>query len=650
MPTLRNIVAISVPLGLLTVLAGFLWFFSSRKKPKNGEPPYSKTKQRGQNVSEIKDDTTHSAIVPNSSNNVVNANTLEKQMKELIKTSSKTNVDCLIESTTTDKINPGTECRIPQKAIETTVQNPLEHVQRLDIISVLGNANNNSVTNESNKAENEGKAKEEIVNESCITVSETSQSFACPIQCSLKSHQPGGINQLLEQGPVSNELYVNSSVEVVSDHNCDNVENDANKCSDIVHNETCENILNINELKMQPLPKESPSEVNDLTECVDLTVKVTQNGLKCSVNCQQRENDHAYNRDKTEHVKLTESQNVLNKLVHNELTESLSNKQTENCDNLSEVSNDSGKGGSVDNVLPSQSDEEQLFEFNIPSDMCGLFIGTKGKTIKMICGESGTRIMVKNHPYNRDYQICVIEGTQSAINAACSIIKMKFPSIQFPGIEADTNINPVLMPEIMQLNLPEGVNVDVVVSSIIDGGRIFIQQPTHPTFPSLERLNVYMNQCYFQNGAVPDIPRPIESGVICAAPMLDGWYRAQIIATYDATDEADIKYVDYGGYSRISSSCLKQIRSDFMTLPFEAVECYLANITPLAGELYFSTKATAVLEELTQRKMLNAQIVGRADDGIPYVHIYQIFPNNAVVLVNREMVNRGVVRWVEPMM
>lgn len=76
----------------------------------------------------------------------------------------------------------------------------------------------------------------------------------------------------------------------------------------------------------------------------------------------------------------------------------------------------------------------------------------------------------------------------------------------------------------------------------------------------------------------------ITAGVICAAPMLNGWYRAQIMATYEKTDECDIKYVDYGGYSRISSAVLKQIRSDFMTLPFEAVECYIANITPLASK------------------------------------------------------------------
>jgi A-kinase anchor protein 1 len=34
--------------------------------------------------------------------------------------------------------------------------------------------------------------------------------------------------------------------------------------------------------------------------------------------------------------------------------------------------------------------------------------------------------------------------------------------------------------------------------------------------------------------------------------------------------ECDIKFLDYGGYSRVSVATLRQIRSDFMTLPFQA--------------------------------------------------------------------------------
>lgn len=49
-------------------------------------------------------------------------------------------------------------------------------------------------------------------------------------------------------------------------------------------------------------------------------------------------------------------------------------------------------------------------------------------------------------------------------------------------------------------------------------------------------------------------------GVICVAPVMDGWYRAQVTAVYDDNDECDVKFVDYGGFSRLSGTDLRQIR------------------------------------------------------------------------------------------
>ena len=63
-----------------------------------------------------------------------------------------------------------------------------------------------------------------------------------------------------------------------------------------------------------------------------------------------------------------------------------------------------------ENAGTSPPNDERIFEFNIPSDMCGLFIGTRGKTIKMISQQSGAKIRLQNNPYTRDFQICVIEG------------------------------------------------------------------------------------------------------------------------------------------------------------------------------------------------------------------------------------------------
>ena len=51
---------------------------------------------------------------------------------------------------------------------------------------------------------------------------------------------------------------------------------------------------------------------------------------------------------------------------------------------------------------------------------------------------------------------CYIEllsGSQSAIDRACNIIKKKFPSVKYPGMDiTPINSSPVLMPEIMQVH------------------------------------------------------------------------------------------------------------------------------------------------------------------------------------------------------
>lgn len=83
---------------------------------------------------------------------------------------------------------------------------------------------------------------------------------------------------------------------------------------------------------------------------------------------------------------------------------------------------------------------------------------------------------------------------------------------------------------------------------------------------------------------------------ICVAPAVGAWYRAQVVLVDEETDTCDIKFVDYGGYSTVNSSVLRQIRGDFMTLPFQAVECYLANVTPIGGTKHLLDPAVKMLE------------------------------------------------------
>lgn len=317
----------------------------------------------------------------------------------------------------------------------------------------------------------------------------------------------------------------------------------------------------------------------------------------------------------------------------------------------SEGSSDSGKGGSdihvgSDSTATIPDDLPSVYEFELPQDLCGRLIGRGGRNVAAIKDHSNANIFVRRHPFNSKLKLCAVEGTQSEVKVAIDMIRKKFPLSTFPNVTlAQVNMLPymeVTLPETLQLHLPEGVTCDVVLTSMVTAGHFFLQQPTHPTYPSLARLDQCMLTCYSQVDT-PPLPRPVEAGIICAAEVMGGWFRALVVSVSEDGEECDVKFVDYGGYLHLSSSYLRQIRSDFMTLPFQASECYLGNVQPAEGSTW-SVEACAMFEDLAQGQILQSLIVGYADNGLPYVHLYRI-QGVSNVFINRELVNRGVARW-----
>lgn len=51
----------------------------------------------------------------------------------------------------------------------------------------------------------------------------------------------------------------------------------------------------------------------------------------------------------------------------------------------------------------------------------------------------------------------------------------------------------------------EGVNNDVIISCYVNPSQLFLQQPMHPTYPSLHILHTLMGVCY-QDPKVPKLP------------------------------------------------------------------------------------------------------------------------------------------------
>lgn len=131
----------------------------------------------------------------------------------------------------------------------------------------------------------------------------------------------------------------------------------------------------------------------------------------------------------------------------------------------------------------------------------------------------------------------------------------------------------------------EGINNDVTVCSLISGGHLFFNQTLHPSYPSLSILQNCMNQSYTFCEA--PVLEEVTSGNVCAAFVQNNWIRIEVISNDNETQTCYARYLDYGGYSTISYTDLRQIRTDFMTIPFQAIECVLGNLKPSGKYNFF---------------------------------------------------------------
>ncbi|XP_059054206.1 A-kinase anchor protein 1, mitochondrial isoform X2 [Achroia grisella] len=327
-------------------------------------------------------------------------------------------------------------------------------------------------------------------------------------------------------------------------------------------------------------------------------------------------------------------------------------------DNHSEGSSDSGKGCSEAaspppanlNMIPSDTGL-RIHQFIIPQTLVGLLIGKHGSFVAQIKAKTGASVYVRRHPDSVKQKICAVEGTQSEIEAALDVIKEKFPEKRFPNFcmqEISAELYQRLAPLVPDfLQLVESVNNDTIMTCLVSAGHFFLQQPLHPTFPSLHALHRLMAATY-QNPDVPALPRPVKEGSICAAPTENNWYRAQVISTSEENDTSVVKLVDFGGYLTVDNDQLKQIRSDFMTLPFQATEALLAFVKPAKNEPEWSNEALRIMAGLTAGQLLHAQVAGYDECGLPLVHLYLTLNPQQVIFLNRELVDRGLAEWDMP--
>lgn len=289
-----------------------------------------------------------------------------------------------------------------------------------------------------------------------------------------------------------------------------------------------------------------------------------------------------------------------------------------------------------------------IWEIEVPKHLVGRLIGKQGRYVSFLKQTSGAKIYISTLPYTQNVQICHIEGSQHHVDKALNLIGKKFKELNLTNIYAPPLPSLALpsLPMTSWLMLPDGITVEVIVVNQVNAGHLFVQQHTHPTFHALRSLDQQMYLCYSQPG-IPTLPTPVEITVICAAPGVDGaWWRAQVVASYEETNEVEIRYVDYGGYKRVKVDVLRQIRSDFVTLPFQGAEVLLDSVMPLSDDEHFSPEADAAVSEMTGNAALLAQVTNYSPTGIPLIQLWSV-EGDEVVLINRSLVERGLAQWVD---
>ncbi|XP_056322443.1 A-kinase anchor protein 1, mitochondrial [Danio aesculapii] len=281
------------------------------------------------------------------------------------------------------------------------------------------------------------------------------------------------------------------------------------------------------------------------------------------------------------------------------------------------------------------------WDIEVPAHLVGRLIGKQGKFMNFLKQSSGAQIYVSTLPFTPDIQICHIQGSQQQVDEALSLVRKKFKDLDL------SNCAPLpCLPITSWLLLPQDVFVEVMVSRVEAAHHLFVHQYSHPSHQVLPTLIQAMQLCYSQPGC-PSLPTPVEVGVVCAAPVTgSGWQRAQVIQYDGETATTHIRYVDSGGYDTVNSTTLRQIRSDFVTLPFQAAEVLLDNIMPLPGDEEFSLEAKEALEESTANVALILKVTG-SQDGLPLVHLWKQ-TGDEMVLINKSLADQGFFSWFDP--
>ncbi|KAF3813401.1 hypothetical protein GH733_018552 [Mirounga leonina] len=158
----------------------------------------------------------------------------------------------------------------------------------------------------------------------------------------------------------------------------------------------------------------------------------------------------------------------------------------------------------------------------------------------------------------------------------------------------------------------------------------------------LDKLVSEMTQ-HYENSLPEDLTVHVGDIVAAPLPTNGSWYRARVLGTLE-NGNLDLYFVDFGDNGDCPLKDLRALRSDFLSLPFQAIECSLARIAP-SGEQW-EEEALDEFDRLTHCadwKPLVAKISSYVQTGIstwPKIYLYDTSSGKKLD-IGLELVRKG---------
>lgn len=265
-------------------------------------------------------------------------------------------------------------------------------------------------------------------------------------------------------------------------------------------------------------------------------------------------------------------------------------------------------------------------ELNVPQSAYCKIIGRCGKTLQDICRRSQAQVHINAAPTgDKNVRRIMVTGSRSQVNTAIHLIEEK---VREDAKERDaekkreprgTTRSPSTSESIgsiytsnERLNVSSTASNDsqlkVYVSAIASPDRFWVQM-VGPQTAKLDTLVDEMTEYYSQleNQSLHKVEDPCLGQIVTAMFKYDSkWYRARIVGIlpndYDPRNVVlDLFFLDYGDSEYVQPDEVFEIRTDFLTLRFQAIECFLAHCQPMypVKDNQWSREATSRFEELT---------------------------------------------------